>query len=46
MDEDDAVRQHKQYYGGEGSSRPATSGGLGGAAAMYVTYDTTQWDMS
>lgn len=39
LDEDDAVRQHKTFYGGgghEGSGHQATEGNLGAAAAMQA----------
>lgn len=36
LDEDDAVRQHQQLYGGYGGGAPATSGAMGSAAAMQA----------
>lgn len=36
VDEDDAMRQHQQFYGGAGQPHPASSGSMGSAAAMQA----------
>ncbi|KAK2073902.1 hypothetical protein P8C59_008145 [Phyllachora maydis] len=36
VDEDDAVRHHQKYFGGQDDGQPATSGGIGSAAAMQA----------
>ncbi|CAD0091581.1 unnamed protein product [Aureobasidium mustum] len=36
LDEDDAMRQHQQFYGGAGQPHPASSGSMGSAAAMQA----------
>ncbi|KAG9921492.1 hypothetical protein KCV02_g11138, partial [Aureobasidium melanogenum] len=36
IDEDDAMRQHQQFYGGAGQPHPASSGSMGSAAAMQA----------
>lgn len=48
VDEDDAVQQHKNMYGGEssggyGGSGGAGSGSMGTAAAMQVRHQVLEW---
>jgi hypothetical protein len=36
IDEDDAVRQHQKFYGGNGANEQASSNNVGAAAAMQA----------